>query len=97
MRILLWVIVGLTAILAVLNWPTFAQPTDLWLGFTMMRAPLGQILLGVIALVALLALIDIGTARTAALMETRRLQKELDDKQKLIEELQKIIKNLREE
>lgn len=81
MRTLLWIVLALTALVAAMNWPAFNVRHDLWLGFATVTAPLGVLLIGALAVVALLLLVD----QAAALAESRRYARELEAQRKLAE------------
>ncbi len=74
--ILLGIVAGVTA-LSVLNWPVIVAPTLLSLGFVEVSLPLGLILLGVLGLVSLLFLAFVIYMQGSALMDARRLTKEV--------------------
>ena len=81
MKALLWIVLAATAVLAALNWPAFNTPQPLWLGITTVTAPLGVVLLGALALIALLMLIEQSVALTVA----RRHARELDAHRRMVE------------
>src|SRR5512141_1984099 len=81
MRIVLWVVLALTALFAAMNWPAFNTAQPLWLGFTTITAPLGVLLLGALVVIALLLLVE----QSAALAESRRHAREIDAQRKLAE------------
>lgn len=81
MRALLWIVLAGTAVLAALNWPAFNTPQPLWLGFTTVTAPLGVVLLGALALIALLMLLE----QSIALADARRHARELDAHRRLVD------------
>ena len=81
MRIVLWVVLALTTLFAVMNWPAFNTPQPLWLGFTTITAPLGVLLLGALVVIALLLLVE----QSAALAQSRRFAREIDAQRKLAE------------
>ena len=60
-----------------LNWEEMNRPTDLTLIFTDIRAPLGLVLLGIMALLAALFVTVMVYTQGAVLVETRRHAKEL--------------------
>lgn len=60
-----------------LNWPAMNRPTDLSLGFTEVHAPLGLVLLGLTALLAVVFVALVAYTQGTVLMETRRHAKEL--------------------
>ncbi|MDE2119471.1 MAG: DUF1049 domain-containing protein [Betaproteobacteria bacterium] len=70
------VLLILLAVFAVANWGAFTAPTSLTLGFTSVQAPLGLLMLGLCALVAL-ALGGLALwLHTRSLMELRRQAKQ---------------------
>jgi uncharacterized integral membrane protein len=81
MKALLWIVLAATAVLAALNWPAFNTPQPLWLGFTTVTAPLGVVLLGALALIALLMLIE----QSIALTQARRHARELDAQRRMVD------------
>ncbi|MGZ8273128.1 MAG: LapA family protein [Burkholderiaceae bacterium] len=81
MRIVLWIVLALTALFAALNWPAFNTPQQLWLGFTTVTAPLGVVLLGALVIMALLLLVEQGSA----LAESRRYAREIGAQRQLAE------------
>ena len=70
-------VLGLIAIFSALNWSAFIAPTVLSLGFTSVEAPLGLILLGIVALLTFLFLVYITYLQSAVLLEGRRHAREL--------------------
>ncbi|WP_418318195.1 LapA family protein [Piscinibacter sakaiensis] len=73
----------LTALFVAMNWPTFLVPTALTLGFVDIHAPLGIIMLGILG-VALLGFVAWALSMQGrALMESRRMAKELHAKSEL--------------
>jgi uncharacterized integral membrane protein len=81
MRIVLWLVLAFTALFAAMNWPAFNTPQPLWLGVATITAPLGVLLLGALVVVALLLLVEQGSA----LAESRRYSREIDAHRKLAE------------
>lgn len=75
--LLLLVILGLIGIFAALNWSTFLAPTTLSLGFAVIQAPLGLVMLGLLALLTGLFLAFVVYLQTSVLLETRRHAREL--------------------
>lgn len=59
------------------NWTEMNRPTDLSLIFTEVRAPLGLVLLGLMALLAVVFVLLIAFTQGTVLVETRRHAKEL--------------------
>ena len=74
--LLILTVLGLIAIFSALNWSAFIAPTVLSLGFTSIEAPLGLILLGIIALLTLLFLVYITYLQSTVLLESRRHARE---------------------
>ena len=81
MRGLLWIVLALTALFAAMNWPAFNTPQPLWLGFTTVTAPLGVLMLGALAVIALLMLIE----QSVALADARRHARDIETQRKLAE------------
>ena len=81
MRALLWIVLALTALFAALNWPAFNTPQPLWLGFATVTAPLGVLMLGALAVIALLVLIE----QSVALAHARRYAREMEAQRRLVE------------
>jgi hypothetical protein len=75
--LLIAVAVGVIAIFALLNWNAFVSPTTLSAGFITFEAPLGLILLGLMAALTLLFLIYMVTWQASALIESRRYSRDL--------------------
>ena len=71
-------IIGLAILAFVgLNWTAMNTPTNLSLGFTEVRAPLGLVLLGLMALLSVVFVALVAYTQGTVLMETRRHAKEL--------------------
>ncbi len=83
--ILILVVLGAIALFAALNWEAFAAPTTLRLGFGTVEAPLGLIMLGLIALLAFLFLVFVTYLQTSVLIEGRRHARELEAQRELAE------------
>ena len=81
MRTVLWIVLALTALFAAMNWPAFNTPQQLWLGVTTVTAPLGVVMLGGLVIVALLLLVEQGSA----LAESRRYAREIGAQRQLAE------------
>ncbi len=73
----LFVIVLLIAALAALNWGTLATPTDVWLGFMTVSAPLGLIMLGLTVVLAAFFLVYVLYLHSSVLLDTKRHTKEM--------------------
>ena len=86
MKIRVFVLFGVFALLIVfmiLNWATIMAPTELNLGVAQANAPLGLVMLGMIALLTALFLIYIVYMQTSVLFEARRHAKELQNNREL--------------
>lgn len=75
--LLVLVVLVLTAGFALLNWSAFATPTPLYLGFTTVEAPLGLIMLGLVAVLSVVFVVWAISLQATLLMEQRRLNKDL--------------------
>ncbi|HPP45910.1 MAG TPA: LapA family protein [Accumulibacter sp.] len=75
--ILLLLILGLIAAFAALNWPAFNVPSKLSLGLSEVEAPLGLVMLGIIAGLTTFFLIFVVFVQATALFEARRNAQEL--------------------
>jgi len=76
-------VLGLFLVFMFLNWTTIMAPTTLDLGVTEVNAPLGLVMLGMIALLTALFLIFIVYLQTSVLFEARRHAKELQTNREL--------------
>ena len=81
--LLLTLVFVLLAAFVALNWGLVTAPTDIWLGFTTVYAPVGVILLGVIAFISLLFLAWVIYLQGTVILETRRQTKELHAQREL--------------
>ncbi|MGC8807744.1 MAG: LapA family protein [Thiomonas sp.] len=77
------VVLVLIGIFSVLNWGVLMAPTDLTLGFTAVKAPLGLIMLGLIVLLAAVFLIYVVVLQAGMMSESRRVAKELKAQREL--------------
>ena len=75
--VLLLILLAGVALFAALNWGAFLAPTTLSLGVAEVQAPLGLIMLGLIAIITTLFLAYLVYLQTTVLMEARRHAKEL--------------------
>lgn len=73
----LFVIVLLIAALAASNWGTLSAPTDVWLGFMTVSAPLGLIMLGLTVVLAAFFLVYVLYLHSSVLIDTKRHTKEM--------------------
>ncbi len=76
-------VLGLFLIFMVLNWTTILAPTTLNLGVADVNAPLGLVMLGMIAVLTALFLVFIVYLQTSVLFEARRHAKELQTNREL--------------
>jgi uncharacterized integral membrane protein len=83
--VLLMVLVAV-AIFAALNWGAFMAPTTLSLGVARVQAPLGLIMLGLVAVLTALFLLYVVYLQTTVLLETRRHAKELQAQRELADQ-----------
>lgn len=77
------IIVAAIAAFAVLNWGTFMAPTVLSLWFATFQAPLGLVMLGLLAFLTGLFLLFVVYLQTSVLLETRRHARELQANKEL--------------
>lgn len=74
------------ALFAALNWSVIVAPTTLSLGFAEVQAPLGLVLLGLIAVLGTLFLLYVVYLQSSVLLETRRHARELEAQRALAEQ-----------
>jgi hypothetical protein len=84
--VMILAVLGLIVVFSALNWSAFIAPTVLSLGFTSIEAPLGLILLGIVALLTLLFLVYITYLQSTVLLESRRHARELQLQRDLAEQ-----------
>ena len=72
-----FLILLLVGLFALLNWEAFAAMTPISLGFTTVQAPLGLIMLGLVAFLCLLFTVWVISLQAGSLLESRRQTKEL--------------------
>ncbi len=75
--VLIVLVLVLLAVFTAFNWSAFVAPTVLTVGFATVEAPLGLILLGVVATITALFLVYVVFLQSASLMESRRHGREL--------------------
>ncbi|MBA3035800.1 MAG: LapA family protein [Desulfobacterium sp.] len=73
---LLIILVAITAF-AALNWSVFTTPATLSLGVTVIQAPLGLVMLGLLAFLSAVFLVFVIYLQTSVLLEARRHAREL--------------------
>jgi uncharacterized integral membrane protein len=76
-------VVLLAGLFALINWSTFTAPTQLNLGVARVTGPLGLVMLGFVVLLALMYVGSVVTLQGMALMETRRLSRDLQAQREL--------------
>jgi len=75
--LLLLLVLGAIAAFAAVNWGAFTTPATLSLLFTTVQAPLGLIMLGLAAMLAVLFLVFFVYLQTSVIIEARRYAREL--------------------
>lgn len=84
LKSLLLLLIGAAIVIFVgLNWVAMTTPTTLTLGFTDVQAPLGLVLLGLMALLSVVFVALVAYTQGTVLMETRRHAKELSAQREL--------------
>jgi len=83
---ILLIVFAAVAIFAVLNWSAFMAPTTLSLGVAQVQAPLGLIMLGLVALLSVVFLLYVVYLQTTVLFETRRHAKALEAQRELADQ-----------
>lgn len=73
----------LTGLFALLNWTQFTTPTSLNFGFFEVSAPLGMIMLGLVALLAIVFVVWALSMQATLIVESRRQAKELQAQREL--------------
>ena len=84
--VFLIVVVALIALFAVLNWSAFLAPTTLSFGVTQLQAPLGLIMLGLLAVLTAVFLFYVVYLQTTVLLQWRRREKELQASRELADQ-----------
>jgi uncharacterized integral membrane protein len=72
-----FLVLVLVGLFALLNWDAFSALTPLNLGLTTVQAPLGLIMLGLVAFLCVLFTVWVVTMQASSLMEARRQTREL--------------------
>ena len=75
--IVFFLVLVFVALFALINWTVFSALTPLSLGFTTVQAPLGLIMLGLIAFLCVLFTVWVISLQANSLMDARRQTKEL--------------------
>ena len=81
--IMLVIAILLVAGFAAMNWAEIIRPSSLWVGPVIMDAPLGAILLGLLAITLVLFLASTAAMKTQSLIDYRQHQKTLDAQREL--------------
>jgi uncharacterized integral membrane protein len=81
--VVLLVVLALIALFAAMNWTAFVVPTTLSFGVGQVQAPLGLIMLGLLAVLTTLFLLYVVYLQTTVIFEWRRHQKELQAQREL--------------
>jgi hypothetical protein len=82
---LLIVLVAIS-VFAALNWNAFIMPTTLSLGVAVVEAPLGLVMLGILAFLTALFLVFVVYLQTSVLLEARRHARELQVNRELADQ-----------
>jgi hypothetical protein len=85
-NVALLVALAAVAVFAALNWSVIMAPTTLSLGFAQVQAPLGLVLLGLIALLSVLFLVYVVYLQSSVLLEARRHARELQASRELADQ-----------
>lgn len=72
-----FLVLVLVGLFALINWPVFVALTPLSLGFTTVQAPLGVIMLGLIAFLCVLFTVWVISLQATSLVEARRQTRQL--------------------
>lgn len=75
--LLLIIVLSIIAAFTALNWNVFVTPTNLSLGVSMVKMPLGMVMLGLVVVISVLFLLYVVYLQTSVLLETRRHSREM--------------------
>lgn len=81
--LILLIALALIVLFTLLNWSVIMAPTTLSLGVTEVQAPLGLVMLGLMALISLLFLVFVVYLQSGVLLEARRNARELQANREL--------------
>ncbi len=84
--LLLLVVLAFIGVFVALNWSAFMTPTTLSLGVAVVQAPLGLIMLGMLAFLTVLFLVFLLYLQGSALFDARRCTRELQANRELAEQ-----------
>ena len=85
-NVVLAFLLAAVAVFAALNWGVIMAPTTLSLGFAQVQAPLGLVLLGLIALLTAAFVLYLLYLQTSVLLEARRHARELQASRELADQ-----------
>lgn len=83
---LLVILLALIAVFVFLNWTAIVTPTTLSLGFGTVDAPIGMVMLAIIAVLTVFFLLYMAYEQTTVLLEARRTSRALEESRKLADE-----------
>lgn len=86
MRVLLLVVLAIATVFVALNWGTIVTPTTISLGFTSVQAPLGLVLVGLMAIITALFLAFIVYLQMTVVLEMRANAREMRSQRELAEQ-----------
>jgi uncharacterized integral membrane protein len=84
--LLLLIVLGLITVFAALNWSAFMTPTTLSLGVAEAQAPLGLVMLGLLAFLLAVFLVFVVYLQTSVLFDARRNARELQASRELADQ-----------
>ena len=85
-NVFLLIALAIVVIFAALNWNAIMTPTTLSVGIAQVQAPLGLVMLGIVAVLTTLFLLYVVYLQTTVLMETRRHARELQAQRELADQ-----------
>lgn len=85
-NVFLLIALAIVVIFAALNWSAIMAPTTLSVGIAQVQAPLGLVMLGIVAVLTTLFLLYVVYLQTTVLMETRRHARELQSQRELADQ-----------
>lgn len=85
-NVFLLIVLAAVVVFAGLNWSAIMAPTTLSLGIAKVQAPLGLVMLGLVAVLTTLFLLYVVYLQTTVLIETRRHARELHVQRELADQ-----------
>ena len=85
-NVFLLIVLAAVVVFAGLNWSAIMAPTTLSLGIAKVQAPLGLVMLGLVAVLTTLFLLYVVYLQTTVLIETRRHSRELHAQRELADQ-----------